>query len=120
MTRAALRIDVAPTENGIQQFAESLLAEGEAAFHGGSTAPIKDAIKIKALDGDGGVKDDGGKPRDYKDKSKDHADSKDTKDSKNGKTDPKNAKGDSKGNAGDKPVCRYFLSETGCKKGQNF
>ena len=118
VTRAALRIDVAPTEHGIQQFAESLLAEGEAAFHGGSPAPIKDSVKIKALDGDGGVKDDGGKPRDHKDKTKDHADPKDTKDSKTGKTDAKISKGDSKGSASDKPVCRYFLSETGCKKGQ--
>ena len=82
VTRAALRIDVAPTEHGVQQFAESLLAEGEATFHGGSIAPIKEAVKVKALDGDGNVKDDGGKPRDGKDKHKDGGDSKEAKDIK--------------------------------------
>ena len=118
VTRAALRVDVAPTENGIQQFAESLLAEGEATFHGGSTAPVKDSVKIRALDGDGAVKDDGGKPRDGKDKSKDAGDAKDVKDTKNGKSDPKLSKVDQKSGYNDKPVCRYFLSESGCKKGQ--
>lgn len=61
-----------------------MLAEGEATFHGGSIAPIKDTVKVKALDGDGGAKDDGGKPRDGKGKSKDTGDQKDTKDPKNG------------------------------------
>ena len=118
VTRAALRIDVAPTEHGIQQFAESLLAEGEATFHGGSIAPIKDVVKVKALDGDGGSKEDGMKPRDGKDKSKEPNDSKDSKDSKNAKSDGKGVKSDGKGVSVDKPVCRYFLSESGCKKGQ--
>ena len=122
VTRAALRVDVAPTEPGIQQFAESLLAEGDAAFHGSSTMPLKDTVKVKALDGDGGVtRDDGGKPRDAKDKPRDGGDSKDSKDckdSKNSKPDVKNVKGDSKNVGSEKPVRRYFLSEAGCKKGQ--
>ena len=118
VTRAALRVDVAPTENGIQQFAESLVAEGEAAFHGGSTAPIRETVKVRALDGDGGGKDDGGKPRDGKEKVKEIADSKDPKDAKNGKFDPKQSKQDTKNGSSEKPVCRHFLSESGCKKGQ--
>ena len=122
VTRAALRIDVAPTEPGIQQFAESLLAEGEAAFHGASTMPLKDTVKVKALDGDGGVtRDDGGKPRDARDKPRDVGDAKDSKDgkdNKNSKPDAKNVKGDTKNVSSEKPVCRYFLSEAGCKKGQ--
>ena len=123
VTRAALRVDVAPTENGIQQFAESLMAEGEAAFHGGSIAPLKDTVKIKALDGEGGgSKDEGNKQRDARDKVKDHLEgkgTKDTKEVKNQKSDGKVAKGDSKGGTSEKPVCRYFLSENGCKKGQS-
>ena len=118
VTRAALRVDVAPTEHGIQQFAESLLAEGEATFHSGSTAPLKDSVKIRALDGDGGGKDDGPKSRDGKDKAKDISDQKDQKDAKNVKSDAKPSKGDSKGGSSEKPVCRYFLSESGRKKGQ--
>ena len=122
VTRAALRIDVAPTDQGIQQFAESLLAEGEATFHGSANLPVKDSVKIRALDGDGGIaKEEGGKSRHTKDKLRDAADgktSKDSKDPKNVKSDPKSAKGDQKASQGDKPVCRYFLSDAGCKKGQ--
>ena len=120
VTRAALRIDVAPTEHGIQQFAESLLAEGEAVFHGSSSAPVKDTVKVRALDGDGGApRDDGGKSKDTKDKGRDGQDNKDggtNKDAKTSKPDPKHGKGDSKPTGGDRPV--YFLSDTGCKKGQ--
>ena len=50
VARATLRVDVNPTEGGIYQFAETLLAEGEAAFHvGGKTKEVK----IKAVDGTG-------------------------------------------------------------------
>ena len=59
VTRAALRVDTAPTEQGIHQFSESLLAEGEAVFHGGSWLPLKESVKVRALDGDAQVhKDD--------------------------------------------------------------
>ena len=112
VTRAALRVDVAPTENGIQQFAESLMAEGEAAFHGGSIAPLKDTVKVKALDGDGGgTRDEGGKPREGREKVKESSEvkgGKDAKESKNDKFEAKNGKGDSKGGGSEKPVCRYF------------
>ena len=122
VTRAALRIDVAPTDHGIQQFAESLLAEGEATFHGSACVPVKDTVKIRALDGDGGIsKEEVSKPKDAKDKPRDAGDgkfSKDFKDSKNGKFDPKSNKNDPKASQGDKPVCRYFISDAGCKKGQ--
>ena len=98
VTRAALRIDVAPTEHGIQQFAESLLAEGEAVFHGSSSAPVKDTVKVRAfMDGDGGApRDDGGKSKDAKDKGRDGQDHKDGgthKDAKTSKPDPKQSKG---------------------------
>ena len=120
VTRAALRMDTAPNEQSIHQFSESLLAEGEAVFHGGSWLPVKDTVKVRALDGEPqGSKEDNPR-RDARDKPKDSADSKDSKegkDSKSGKPEAKNAKGDNKIH-GDKPVCRYFISESGCKKGQ--
>ena len=52
VTRAALRVDTAPTEQSIQQFSEALMAEGEAVFHGGSWLPIKETVKVKAMDGE--------------------------------------------------------------------
>ena len=120
VTRAALRVDTAPTEQSIQQFSESLLAEGEAVFHGGSTLPIKENVKVKALDGEApGGKDDLVK-KDVKEKPKDSADHKearDGKDGKNGKAEGKGGKGDSKSGMTDRPICRYFLSDSGCKKG---
>lgn len=89
------------------------MAAGEAAFHGGSTAPIKDAVKVKALDGDGAsTKDGGGKP---KGNIKIPMES---RHNKNVRSDPKNIKGDSKQADTDKPVCCYFLSNGGPKKGQ--
>lgn len=120
VTRAALRVDTAPTDQSIQQLSESLLAEGEAAFHGGSWLPIKETVKVKALDGDLVSKEEGGK-KEGKDRPKDAADLKDTKDGKDqkgGKTDLKPSKGENKPASGEKPVCRYFLSDSGCKKGQ--
>ena len=52
------------------RFAESLLAEGEAVFHGSSSAPVKDTVKVRALDCDGGApRNDGGKSKDTKDKT---------------------------------------------------
>ena len=121
VTRAALRVDTAPTEQGIHQFSESLLAEGEAVFHGGSWLPLKESVKVRALDGDAQVHKDDHPKRDAKDKSKEAADGKDfkeNKDGKGGKPEPKNTKGDGKPGPGEKPVCRYFLSDSGCKKGQ--
>ena len=86
-----------------------------------SMAPIKDTVKVKALDGDNGGTKDEGKPRDGRGKIKENGEGKGTKDAKeakNDKSEGKNGKGDQKGAASDKPVCRYFLSDTGCKKGQ--
>eukprot|EP00913_Durusdinium_trenchii_P006758 g6353.t2 len=121
ITRAALRVDTAPNERSIQQFSESLLAEGEAVFHGGSSLPIKETVKVKALDGEHvPVKEEAVK-KDHKEKVKENVDAKearDGKESKGGKHDSKGAKSEAKTNPGEKPVCRYFLSETGCKKGQ--
>ena len=48
-------VDTAPTEQSVQQFSESLSVEGEAVFHGGSTLPIKESVKVKALDGEANV-----------------------------------------------------------------
>ena len=121
VTRAALRVDTAPNERSIHQFSETLLAEGEAVFHGGSALPIKETVKVKALDGEQIPMKEEVAKKDQKDKPKDGSDAKDHrdgKDAKGGKQDSKGAKSDGKGFSGDKPVCRYFLSEAGCKKGQ--
>ena len=86
-----------------------------------SMAPIKDTVKVKALDGDNGGTKDEGKPQGGRGKIKENGEGKGTKDAKeakNDKSEGKNGKGDQKGAASDKPVCRYFLSDTGCKKGQ--
>ena len=48
MARATLRVDVNPTEVGVYQFAETLLAEGESAVH--AVGKTKE-VKIKAIDG---------------------------------------------------------------------
>ena len=83
--------------------------------------PIKETVKVKALDGEPAIAKEEVPKRDAKDRSKEGGDSKDprdAKDSKGGKSGSKGAKGDGKGSAGDKPICRYFLSESGCKKGQ--
>eukprot|EP00913_Durusdinium_trenchii_P001700 g1572.t1 len=120
VTRAALRVDTAPTERSIHQFSESLLAEGEAVFHGGSTLPIKETVKVKALDGEQAPAKEEAVRKDHKEKHKEGQDTKearDGKDAKGGKHDSKGAKNDAKPTSGEKPVCRYFLSETGCKKG---
>ena len=97
------------------------MAEGEAVFHGGSWLPLKENVKVRALDGDAQFHKDDHPKRDAKDKSKETAEGKDTKDGKDvkgGKPEPKNTKGDGKPGPGEKLVCRYFLSESGCKKGQ--
>ena len=121
ITRAALRVDTAPTERSIHQFSESLLAEGEAVFHGGSSLPIQDSVKVKALGSDpGGTKEEVMK-KEGKEKSREVHDGKDVregKEARGGKPDAKGSKGEVKPTSGEKPVCRYFISESGCKKGQ--
>ena len=113
ITRAALRVDIAPNESSVMQFSETLLAEGEAAFHGGSHLPLKDTVKVKALETDSAqpLMEEAPRPKEWKQRPRDGQDWKGGKgDGKHGKT------GDQKG--GEKPVCKYFLSDAGCKKGQ--
>ena len=120
ITRAALRVDTAPTERSIHQFSESLLAEGEAVFHGGSSLPIKESVKVKAMDGEQVQTKEDSVKKDVKEKPKEGTDPKDARDGKNskgGKADSKGSRDDQKGNTSEKPVCRYFLSDAGCKKG---
>ena len=120
VTRAALRVDTAPTEQSIQQFSESLLAEGEAVFHGGSWLPLQENIKVRALDVEPSAAKEDPPKKEVRDKPKDPSDRKESRDgreNKGGKTEAKNVKGDQK-QLGEKPVCRYFISESGCKKGQ--
>ena len=121
VARATLRVDVNPTEVGVYQFAETLLAEGGSAAH--AVGKTKE-VKIKAIDGSrdphppppapyvqpgGKGGKDGGKGT-----------------GKNGGKDggkKQDGKGGSKGDfkpeftANGKPICRYFLSSGGCKKG---
>lgn len=76
---------------------------------------------MKALDGDHVAGKDESVKKEGKDKPKEIGDTKDVRDvkvAKGGKADSKGIKNDGKGGAGDKPICRYFLSESGCKKGQ--
>ena len=49
VSRAALKVDILPTAYSVQQFAEALQAEGEAAALSGAQQP-KEVTKVKALD----------------------------------------------------------------------
>ena len=90
--RAGLRVDVAPSLEAVAQLADVVLAEGEAALHGASTSSTTTA-KVKALV----TKDGGGWEK--------------------GKDSPKGG-GKGKGkDASAAPVCRFFLTDGGCKKG---
>ena len=90
--RAGLRVDVAPSLEAVAQLADVVLAEGEAALHGASTSSTTTA-KVKALVTKGG----GGWEK--------------------GKDSPKGG-GKGKGkDASAAPVCRFFLTDGGCKKG---
>ena len=89
--RAGLRIDVAPVVDSVLQFADVVLAEAEAGFH--STAQGT-AAKVKAM-----VAGNGGSP-----------------DKTSGKGGGKSKDGGGK-DAATAPVCRFFLTDGGCKKG---
>ena len=106
MVRAALKVDVAPTSFGIQQFAEALMAEGEAVMHGGSTIPLKESTKVRSLEATE-IKN-----AEYKQYT---GDGKSGRESRDGKGDGKGGKGDGKNKS--TPVCKFFLTEYGCKKG---
>ena len=83
--------------------------------------PIKETVKVKFLDGEQtNAKEDGAK-KENKERPKEGSDGKEpreSRDQKGGKADSEGGKADGKGGQGEKPVCRYFLSEAGCKKGQ--
>ena len=95
--RAALRAGVAPSPHGILEFADTTLqAEGETVYHGGG-ASTKEAVKAKTME----VKDTPkAYDRDYKPRE------------------PDREKGKGKGKGKSTAACRYFLSESGCKKGR--
>ena len=91
-TRAALRVDTCPTVASVISFGETLMAEAETIFHGGGGIPM--TSKVKAV---GGVHDGakaqvsaGGGSKDDSRKSSD----------------------------GPRTPCRYFVSDSGCKKGK--
>ena len=85
--RAQLLVDVRPSLEGVMSFAETLQAEGEVVFLSGEKSVI--GPKVKAL---GGVDEKTDRPRVMDDGLK---------------------KADSK----KQQPCRFFLSQTGCKKG---
>ena len=92
--RATLQVDTCPSIPGVVSFADTLLAEAESMFHGGSTVPV-DGVEVKSLDKAPEEKPPG---KDVKPQLKSEK------------------KDDSQ-----QPVktCRYFVSEGGCKKGKN-
>ena len=99
VARAGLRVDVAPSMEGVHEFAQVLLAEGEAMFHGGGHLPV--TTKVKAMDATNK--------------------SQDQKDGKGGKSEGKGAsKSDGKG-SGDQTKtnrpCHFFTKDGGCKRG---
>ena len=78
-------MDTAPTKRSIHQFSESLLAEGEAVFHGGSSLPIQDSVKVKVLGADPVVTKDEVVKKEGKKKAKEAQDGKDFRDGKEAK-----------------------------------
>ena len=107
IARAALRVDIAPTPAAVQQFAEALQAEGEAVYHGGATLPLKENMKLKAVDAkDGKVKSPEKEMKPVMDKPKEKLE---------GVGAPMSG---GKGKGKQSTACRYFLSEQGCKKGK--
>ena len=53
VARASLRVDTAPTVQGVYQFAEVLMAEGEALYHGSGHLGSAATAKIKAVTAEG-------------------------------------------------------------------
>ena len=106
MVRASLKVDIAPSSLGVQQFAEALMAEGEAVLHGCGSMPIKESTKVRAME----------VPETKGGEQKTSAEGRDVKaDGREMKSDGKGAKGDGKGKS--TPICKFFLTEHGCKKG---
>ena len=91
-------MDIAPTPAAVQQFAEALQAEGEAVYHGGATLPLKENMKLKAVDAkDGKVKSPEKEMKPAMDKPKEKLEG---------------------ACLVETTACRYFLLEQGCKKGK--
>eukprot|EP00435_Cladocopium_sp_Y103_P064506 s236_g26.t1 len=88
--RTQLMVDVSPTLPSVVSYADSVIAEAESLFHGG--VPTSSTVKVKALEG-------GSPPVDV-----------------GGKGDGKGKSGE-KGSKGDRPLCKYFGTDEGCKKG---
>ena len=104
--RAMLMVDVSPSLEGVERFAEALLAEGENAFHGGEKTGPKVTVKAMTTtpttqpSGAGGTTAGGGVGKDQK---------------SDGWKDKKPVVAAD----GKKPLapCRFFQSDDGCRRG---
>ena len=93
-TRAALQVDICPTHQNVINYADTLLAEAEGAFHSGLA---QGTVKVKAVTAPEPAKE--------------------ARDGKGGKGAEKPADdGRGKGKRGP-PACNFFGTEEGCKKG---
>eukprot|EP00435_Cladocopium_sp_Y103_P030096 s34_g7.t1 len=92
-TRAALMVDISPTLTGVVNYADSVLAEAEGMYHGGMQ--LNTAVKVKAIDG----------PQPEPQQP--------SKGTGKGKSEEKG----SEGGKGSKPLCKFFGTPDGCKKG---
>ena len=102
--RAALQVDTMPTQDGARAFAETLLAEGEVAYHAGESKPT---AKVKAAQLPERVErpERMERPERFeKPEAGDH-------------------RGDHGGKKGDgrrqTQPCKFFLTEEGCRRGAN-
>ena len=90
---------MAPSMEGVHEFAQVLLAEGEVMFHGGGHLPV--TTKVKAMDATNK--------------------SQDQKDGKGGKSEGKGAsKSDGKASGDQTKMnrpCYFFTKDGGCKRG---
>ena len=93
--RAALQVDTMPTQDGARAFAETLLAEGEVAYH---ASEPKGAVKIKAAQ----LPERPEKVE--KPEAGDH------------KWEPGSRRGDGKRQL---QPCRFFMTDDGCRRGAN-
>ena len=102
--RAALQVDTMPTQDGARAFAETLLAEGEVAYHAGESKPT---AKVKAAQ----LPERAERPEKME------------RPERFEKTEVGDHRGDHGGKKSDgrrqTQPCKFFLTEEGCRRGAN-